>query len=172
MVVGKGVVMEIGFNPSVGFSAVKPQETSSASSVPISEYLHENGDSVDLKSRVHNEEKKRPVRNFIANVAKFFATTTEMVKGTIKGSAYGILSGAAVLGGSWLFGALPRGFRKGGSLKDVCTHPLKNIGTKSKVVAALVTLAVGSYHIVAAKLKANQKTANVDHQLKTGHRAV
>ena len=132
--------MEIGFNPNVSFSAAKPQDTNSIGSSPISENLQQKSDSIELKSK------------------------------QLKGSAYGLLSGAAVLGGSWLFGALPRGFRKGGSLKDVCTHPLKNIGTKSKVVAALVTLAVGSYHIVAAKLKANQKTANVDHQLKTGHR--
>ena len=172
MVEGKGVVMEIGFNPNVSFSAAKPQEANNIAGAPVSENLHEKGDSVELKSKVHSEKKKRPVRNFIANVAKFFATTTEMVKGTVKGAAYGLLSGAAILGGSWLFGALPRGFRKGNSLKDVCKHPLKNIGTKSKVVATLATLAVGAYHIVAAKLKANQKTANEDHQLKTGHRPV
>ena len=163
--------MEIGFNPAVSFRAAKADESAKKTSTiqsPVSTDLEK--DSVEIAAKSDKKEKKRPFRNFIANVAKFFATTTEMVKGTIKGTAYGITTGAAVLTGGWLFGALPAGFRKGGSLKEVCKHPLKSIGTKSKVAAGLATLAVGAYHIIAAKLKANQKTANVDHQLKTGHR--
>ena len=162
--------MEIGFNPAVNFLAGDLQATakSSTSQSPVSSDIQ--SDTVVLSEKSEKKEKKQPFRNFIAGVAKFFATTTEMVKGTVKGTAYGLTTGAAVLAGSWLFGALPSGFRKGGSLKEVCKHPLKSIGTKSKVVAGLATLAVGAYHIIAAKLRANQKTANVDHQLKTGHR--
>lgn len=172
MLVDKGVIMEIGFNPNVSFRAGKQPELDKTAKIQKTQTTETEKDSVDLSAVKEKKEKKHYIRNFIANVAKFFATTTEMVKGTVKGTAYGLASGAAILGGSWLFSALPRGFRKGGSIKDICKNPLKNIGTKSKVIAGVATLAVGSYHIIAAKLRANQKTANVDHQLKTGHRPV
>ncbi len=163
--------MEIGFNPVVSFRAAETNNTAKPVNIPPSSSNLQDSVELSTKQQEKKEEKKRPFRNFIANVAKFFATTTEMVKGTVKGTAYGLTTGAAILTGGWLFGALPSGFRKGGSLKEVCKHPLKSIGTKSKIIAGVAAFAVGAYHVIAAKLKANQKTANVDHQLKTGHRA-
>ncbi len=165
--------MAVGFNPYVSFCAapqVPPANVKANAQQPSAANLQT--DPVELSNKKESKEKKHPVRNFIANVAKFFATTTEMVKGVFKGTAYGLTTGAAILGGSWLFGALPKGFRKGGSLKEVCKNPLKSLSTKSKVIAGAAGLAVLAFHTIAAKLKANQKTANVDHQLKTGHRSV
>lgn len=161
--------MEVGLNPYVSFCAAQANNTQT-SNVQQPKTTNSKADSVEFSSKKETSEKKCPVRNFIANVAKFFATTTEMVKGTFKGVAYGLTTGVAILGGSWLFDALPKGFRKGGSLKEVCKNPIKSIGTKSKIIAGAAAVGVCAYNIIAAKLKANQKTANVDHQLKTGHR--
>lgn len=115
-------------------------------------------------------KKKLSLKERIGNVAKAFVAMGEMTKGTLKGFVYGSATGIAFLGGSWMFDALPKGFRKGGSLKEVCKNPFKSVSTKGKVLAGVAALAVATYQIVAAKLKTNQRTANIDHQLNIGHR--
>lgn len=126
-------------------------------------------DAVEISSKL--PQKKHSFKDYIANTAKFFVTTSEMVKGTVKGLLYGLAAGGSILGASWLFGALPNGIRKG-ALQNVFKSPLKSLSTKSKAIAAVAALGISTCHIIAAKLKANQKTANVDHQLKTGHRYI
>lgn len=115
-------------------------------------------------------KKKFSLKESIGNIAKAFVTMGEMTKGALKGFVYGSATGIAFLGGSWMFDALPKGFRKGGSLKEVCKNPFKSVSTKGKVLAGVAALAVATYQVVAAKLKTNQRTANVDHQLNIGHR--
>ena len=160
--------MKVGFNPNVSFRS-SSQAQQSVAEKPASNAL--KNDEVTLSDKnAAQGNKKKPFRNFIANVAKFFATTTEMVKGTFKGAGYGAATAGGILAVGWLFGALPQGFRKGGSLKEVCKNPIKSIGTKTKVGAAVAAVAVLAGHIISAKLKANQKTADIDHQLKVGHR--
>ena len=160
--------MKVGFNPNVTFCSASEVQPSVAEKPNSSA---QKNDEVTLSDKnVAQGNKKKTCRNFIANVAKFFATTTEMVKGTFKGAGYGVATGGGILAVGWLFGALPQGFRKGGSLKEVCKNPIKSIGTKTKVGAAVATVAVLAGHVIAAKLKANQKTADIDHQLKVGHR--
>lgn len=161
--------MEVSFNP---YFCAKPEIKSNNAERPAVD-MTQKADAVELSTQQEEKKiKKHPFRNFIANVAKFFATTTEMVSGTFKGVGYGAATGGSILGVSWLFGALPKGFRKGGSLKEVCKNPIKSISTKSKVIAGIAAVGVLAAHIVVAKLNANQKTANIDHQLKVGHREV
>jgi hypothetical protein len=47
-----------------------------------------------------------------------------------------------------------------------------NIGKAAKVVAPLIGLAVLGLSLIKAKLKINQRTADTDHSLYTGHRTV
>ena len=115
-------------------------------------------------------EKRSGLREDISKIAKFFTTLSEMTKASFRAVGYGALTVAASLTGFWAFGAVPRGLKKGNNVLDAFKHPIKNISKKGKVITALLGLGVASYHLIKGKLIANQRTANVDHQLKTGHR--
>lgn len=125
-------------------------------------------------SEVENTiETKKPksARNSVASLWKFMTTANQMANSALKGLFYGALTGVALLGGSWVFKALPKAFTKEGpTLWNTIRHPLKNIGKSGKVIAGIGSAAVLGYQLVAGKLAANQKTAVIDHKLKTGHR--
>ncbi len=129
-----------------------------------------NGLNNDKKPE--NEPKKKTTfREKVANVWKFFAEAGKMVEAAAKGVVYGALTGTALLGGAWLFRALPKAFAKEGpTLWNTIRHPLKNIGKTGKIIAGVGSGLVLGYHLVAGKLQANQKTAVIDHKMKTGHR--
>lgn len=132
-------------------------------------------DVVDLSSNDNNEKQtqKQPktLKDRIANVWKFFAVTNQMGKSSLKGLFYGTLTGAGILSSSWLFNSLPKAFAKEGpKLKDVIAHPLKHIGKSGKIMAGIGASIVLGYQIVVGKMAANQKTAVIDHKMKTGHR--
>lgn len=156
--VKKGVEMQVNFNPVVSFKHQTPTSTNNSTT------------SVAQVVVVPENQKKSGFREDISRIAKFFTTLSEMTKATVKAAAYGGLTAGAFLAGFWTFGALPRGFKKGNSLMEVCKRPIKNISTKGKIITTLATLGVASYHLIKGKLVTNQRTANVDHQLKTGHR--
>ncbi len=66
---------------------------------------------------------------------------------------------------------MPKAFTKEGpTLWNTIRHPLKNIGKSGKVIAGIGSAAVLGYQLVAGRLAANEKTAVIDHKLKTGHR--
>lgn len=125
-------------------------------------------------SEVENAiETKKPksARNSVASLWKFMTTANQMANSALKGLFYGALTGVSLLGGSWVFKALPKAFTKEGpTLWNTIRHPLKNIGKSGKVIAGIGSAAVLGYQLVAGKLAANQKTAVIDHKLKTGHR--
>lgn len=166
--------MAVGFNSNLSFCAnfATCSKASNTENTTLQTVAPVKDNSNDVLEIAEKQKKKRySFKDFIADTAKFFVTTTEMVKGTFKGIVYGAATGVSILGASWLFGALPKAFRNG-KLKEACKSPLKSTGTKSKVIAGCAALGIGTYHVIAAKLKTNQRTANVDHQLKTGHRNV
>lgn len=125
-------------------------------------------------SEVENAiETKKPksARNSVASLWKFMTTANQMANSALKGLFYGALTGVALLGGSWIFKALPKAFTKEGpTLWNTIRHPLKNIGKSGKVIAGIGSAAVLGYQLVAGRLAANEKTAVIDHKLKTGHR--
>lgn len=114
---------------------------------------------------------KTTLREKTANVWKFFASANKMIKATVKGLFYGAATAAAFLGGSWLFKTLPKAFAKEGpKFKEIIRHPIKNIAKSGKVMAGIAGTGTFAYHIIKGKLQTNQRTADIDHQLKTGHR--
>ena len=166
--------MAVCFNSNVSFRAdsaefSKAENTENITVKNAASAPSYPNDAVEIAKK--QKKKRYSFKDFIADTAKFFVTTTEMVKGTFKGIVYGLTVGVSVLGVSLLFGTLPKAFRNG-TLKEALKSPIKSMGTKSKVLAGAAALGIGTYHFIAAKLKANQRTANVDHQLKTGHRDV
>ena len=111
-------------------------------------------------SEVENAiETKKPksARNSVASLWKFMTTANQMANSALKGLFYGALTGVALLGGSWVFKALPKAFTKEGpTLWNTIRHPLKNIGKSGKVIAGIGSAAVLGYQLVAGKLAANQ----------------
>ncbi len=152
--------MAINFNPNIAFKnqsqQVQPQPVSQPQSVKSAE--------------PDTFQKSHSFKEDIGKVAKFFTTLSEMSKATVKAISYGAATTGVFLAGGWMFGALPRGFRKGNSLKRVFTHPIKSISTKAKVLTTVAAVGAAGYQIIKGKLKTNQRTANVDHQLNIGHR--
>lgn len=157
--VKKGVTMQVSFNPAVSFR----QQAPVINPQPVVQ-------SNQVNTVPEQKVKRSGFREDISKIAKFFTTLSEMTKATFKAAGYGLLTGAVSLAGFWAFGAVPRGFKQGNALIDVFKHPVRSISKKGKVVTALATLGVAGYHLIKGKLTANQRTANVDHQLKTGHR--
>ncbi|MBO5446253.1 hypothetical protein J6A34_01965 [bacterium] len=129
-----------------------------------------NGLTGDKK--VEEEPKKKTTfKEKVANVWKFFSEAGKMVEATAKGVFYGALTGLSLLGGAWLFKALPKAFvKEGPKLLEVVKHPLKHMGKAGKIIAGIGSALVLGYHLVVGKLEANQRTAVIDHKMKTGHR--
>lgn len=151
--------MQVNFNPQIAFKSQTVQPQAETSVVVTTK-----------PTKPDSFKKSGSVKEDIGKAAKFFTTLSEMTKAGVKAVGYGAVTVAAGLSCGWLFGALPRGFKKGNSLKQVFKQPLKSISTKAKVLTGLATAVVAGYHIIKGKLSANQRTANVDHQLKIGHR--
>lgn len=155
--------MQVNFNPNVNF-----KQQTITTQVPTGQ----NVISQPVQPVVINNKKSSGFKEKISNVAKFFTNLSEMTKATIKAIAYGGLTSFAIGAGYWTFGAFPRGLRskEKGTFKNVLNKPFKSLSTKGKVVTVLAGVGVAAFHLIKGKLTANQRTANVDHQLKTGHR--
>ena len=131
--------------------------------------LEKDKDAADLFKR--RGEKPKTLKERGADVWKFFASANAFTQAIVKGLAYGVATGAAILAGSWLFNTLPKAFTKEGpKFAEILKHPIKHINKSGKVLASIGTVLVAGYHAVKGKLDANQRTANIDHKLKTGHR--
>jgi hypothetical protein len=163
--------MKVEFNPSQIVSkqlSMKGQQNEvSSSTVDNSKVLEQEkiqGDTFEQKKHTSS------LRNGFSNIWKFFSVTNKMVESTLKGLFYGALTGATLLSGSWLFKSLPNAVSKGTGLWNTIKHPLQNISRSGKIIAGVGSALVLGYHVVKGKLDANQKTAVIDHKLKTGHR--
>ncbi len=131
--------------------------------------LEKDKDAANLFKR--RGEKPKTLKERGADVWKFFASANAFTQAIVKGLAYGVATGAAILAGSWLFNTLPKAFTKEGpKFVEIFKHPIKNINKSGKVLASIGTILVAGYHAVKGKLDANQRTAAIDHKLKTGHR--
>ncbi len=157
-------------------------EVSEAIETPVAEDIKETAvenklDAVDadaVESAVDNQPKRKTTfKEKIANVWKFFASLGQMTKAVGKGIMYGVATAGTLLAGSWLFNTLPKAFSKEGpKLAQVFKHPITHIAKSGKVIAGIGAAAVFAYHLIAGRLTANQRTADIDHKLHVGHRDV
>lgn len=155
--VKEGVNMQVSFNPNISFK----QQPMVQNIVP----------QVNTVYIPQENKKSSGFREDISKVAKFFTTLSEMTKATIKAVGYGTATAGISLAGFWAFGTLPRSAKTWKTFVSAFKNPVKNISKKGKIISTVAALGVASYQLIKGKLKSNQRTANVDHQLKTGHRA-
>lgn len=122
-------------------------------------------------SSVDNKSVKP--RGFLSKVAYAWVNATEGVKGLLKGLFYGFLTGTVVAGiatvknGIKIFNTKPR--PEGFNLLSIL-NPKKSLGKSGRRWSWAAAGVVAAAHLVIAKLKANKRTANVDHMLYDGHR--
>lgn len=113
-------------------------------------------DTVEISTA--SQQKKGPIKSlkgFIANIKKFFSTTSEYVKGGAKGFTSGAVAASVVYTGSQII----KHFAKEGSkLKKLHSVPLSII-TGAGVLAS---------NIWTASLNATEKASNIEHRW-TGH---
>ena len=123
--------------------------------------------SVGVDDTVINNQKPKKERKFvngISNIAKFFAKFGEVTKGIFKSVFYGALT----FSGLTLAGTLPKAFAKGNKFKETIMK-FGKLGVKGKLITGFATAGVVTFHVIKGILKANKKSANVDHSLHTGH---
>lgn len=147
--------MQVGFNPNISFkSSAKPME--------------EN----DSEPKFSAKDVRRTYRESVGDVTKFAAKTGEMTKASLKAIMYGAAAEAGMLAANWIFKSLPNAARGKSKMTfwQSIRHPLRSISKAGKWWSAGVAVCVAGYHVTRGILKSNQKTANIDHQLKIGHR--
>ncbi len=169
-----GLVNQVNFKAGEGVNlAGNPIENKNTAQTAIK---NDNPDSFDKNAEIAENaarevKQSTTLKEKTANIWKFMSAANQMANSALRGLLYGALTGTALLSGSWLFRALPKAFTKEGpTLWNTIRHPLKNIGKSGKVIAGIGAGAVLAYQLVAGKLAANQKTAVIDHKMRTGHR--
>ena len=182
------VCMQVSFNPNLSFKEQYPTLQSMShyvGYVPMQakpavpepqddrselEALRAKVEALEAKAAEQPKPKKASfIRRAISGVAKFFATVGQMIKATGKALFYGTTTAVSTLAVAWLAGPLPRAI-KAGNVAEVLKHPVKNIGKAGKIVTGVLTAGVMALHLIKGWLKSNEKTANIDHRWKTGHR--
>ena len=119
----------------------------------------QNQDSSILQAEAPKTRKS--MRERIAGVWKFFASANRLIQAYAKG----------VLSASWLFNSLPKAFMKNGpKLSATIKHPLNHISKSGKIFAVVGAVGAMGYQALKGHLSANQRTADIDHQLRVGHR--
>lgn len=109
------------------------------------------------------------MKNFVANVWKFFIVTGTMAAATTKGLAEGIAVGAGVLAGAVVLRGGYKVIAKGAKLAEVAKHPFKTAGKFGGAVALIAGGAVMAGEVIAGRMKANQNSAVIEHKLDVAH---
>lgn len=170
--------MVVSFNPALRFGSAQVQDSSKKSYASQDVSAKSQYPGMDVDDNLHNaikNKKNLSKKDSFANIIKFFINLGEMTKASLKALLYGALAGTVVAGGQLLsLTVFPKAAAKGFSsrFKEAISHPVKTLGVKGNLLAAGAGLVVASYQLIKGKLLANKRTANVDHQLYTGHRDV
>ncbi|MFA7658226.1 MAG: hypothetical protein WCY19_02210 [Candidatus Gastranaerophilaceae bacterium] len=161
--------MVITFNPKINYS----QKASFGEGQPT-------GATAPAEQTVQPAEKtKTTAKGFIAKTAYAWVNLAEGTKGVIKGLFAGFITGTAIAGADWLVSGLKNVFKPNQSIvltskferfKNMFKHPKAQLGKYGKIVAPIFAGLVLVGNLIAARLKANKRTANVDHMLYEGHR--
>ena len=119
-------------------------------------------------STTQQEPVKKPVTGFLAKMAYAWINLSEGAKGVVKGVIGGLAVGTLIAGVDKMASL----FKKidGVTFLDKIKHPTKGLSKYGRVIAPIAAGAVFIANIISARLTANKKTANVDHQLYAGHR--
>lgn len=145
--------MPVTFNPQIVRSLTTSQNTPFKGDEIVTQSEIQaiaNGDGL----QVNDQQTDNKPKGILAKVAYAWINFSEGTKGILKGLFYGGLAGGVLYGGD----------------KIVSRMKEKPVGKVGKILAPVVGAIILAYHIIMARLTANQRTANVDHMLYDGHR--
>lgn len=134
-----------------------------------------NATKPDVNKNTTTENRQKPakkptsIRGFIANISYAWVNVAEGFKGVLKGAWYGFLAGTAVAGISTIRSVNKR-IKQSEKLGFFAKLNPKNISKGGKALSWITAGTVLIGNLIWARMKANQRTANVDHALYTGHR--
>lgn len=140
-----------------------------------SENMNVTESNIDKKKKIREQTKQQQkkstgVRGIAAGISYAWINLTEGIKGLFKGAWYGFIAGTLTAGISAHFSAKNR-IKKGEKIGLIERFKPKHMTKTTKILSWVVAGAVLVWNLILAKMRANQKTANVDHALYTGHRA-
>lgn len=130
----------------------------------------ENSSNNNLITNSTAEQKNKITpKDVIAKTAYTWVNFSEGIKGVAKGVFYGIVSGAAVAAVNTIFSGVRKFKNKQIKFLQIF-NPKKAMSKVGKTLAFVTAGIVFAGNLIIAKLRANLKTADVDHMLYTGHR--
>jgi len=105
----------------------------------------------------------------VANVWKFFTVAGTMGVATAKGLWQGFLTGAGVLAVAAVARGTVKAVKNEAKFADIIVSPLKAAGTPGKLLALAAGSLVLTGHLIAGRLEANQKSAEIEHKIDVPH---
>lgn len=160
-------MMKVGLSP-ISFRASENQINLQNNQPQIQAVAQEQSSSI-LQTEASKTHK--PIKERVADVWKFFASANRLIQAYAKGIAYATVTAGTILSASWLFNSLPKAFTKNGpKLVETIKHPLSHISKSGKIFSVVGAVGAFGYEALKGHLSANQRTADIDHQLKVGHR--
>lgn len=164
--------MAISFNPQIKFTSEAALKKDNSSKQAAS-----SSTSASAETKAPQQDtapvKKTPVRNFFANIAYGWINLSEGVRGVANGLLSGVLTGTMLGAGDWLITGIKRlnkNHLEHITFKQMFTKPKSALSKVGKYWAPAAAVAMFASNLIMARLDANKRTANVDHQLYTGHR--
>lgn len=115
------------------------------------------------------KEQRSGVKGAVANTAYAWVNVTEAIKGILKGTIYGFLTGTVIAGFDMIKSGTKK-YKKGQIQFSELWNRKKAMSKTGKVLSFVAAGLVFVGHLVNAKLNINKRTANVDHMLYSGHR--
>lgn len=166
--------MEVKLNPNMNqipktsFTSQEKNKTELNKSANLS--LPTSSKDFNKEASVSEESKSKP-KGFISKIAYAWVNLSEGIKGLAVGFTYGALAGSIFAVGNSIYSMRNRIKTKEAKFSEAILHPIKSMSTTGKVLSFVVGGVVLAGNLVIAKLKANKRTADVDHMLYDGHRS-
>lgn len=159
--------MAISFNPQIKFTSETAIKKDSSAQPAATQPAQAPS------SPIVETPKKAPVRGFISKLAYAWINLSEGARGVVNGLVSGAIVGTIVGGSDWLVSGLKKAASSKNDFKfaDMFKHPTKALSKVGKIYAPIMAGTFFVTNLILAKLEANKRTANVDHQLYTNHRA-
>lgn len=158
--------MAITFNPNVNYSpkiAFQADKLDLSASNSLSAVASE-------AVKANTEQPQKQKKGFFASIAYAWVNFIEGTKGIVKGLVAGALTGTAVAGTDWIVSGYKKHARKEIKFAEMFNRK-KAMSKKGKILAPVSAALVFVGYLISARLKANKRTANVDHMLYDGHRS-
>lgn len=166
--------MEVKFNSNIN-QISKTSFTSQEKNITESDKsrnpsLHTNSKEFKNEAYVSKESKSKP-KGILSKIAYAWVNLSEGIKGLAVGFTYGVLAGSVFAVGNSIYSMRNRIKAKEAKFSEAILHPIKSMSKTGKILSFVVGGVVLAGNLVIAKLKANKRTADVDHMLYDGHRS-